>query len=170
MAKIVLCLALAVTMVVAAQARWIPDADAFAAVKEETYTQPGRLVTSESYGSTDVVQGDTYQSMPYHYDRMQEETPAMTNSFSDAFATEAYSNSFPTDNSFSTETNYVNPSQGVSYNYAVHRPNPDYDQGLSVRSAGTGATGGEPGKAASFTLEGNTEKTESVEWTESSDP
>ena len=180
MAKVVLCLVLAVTMVVAAHARRIPNPDD-AGVRYQTSNLPGRLVSSEpygsSYGSTEVLQGDNYQSLAYdeppkgyEYDRMQEDTSTMTNSFSDSFATDTFPSSFPSDASFSTETNFVNPSQGVSYNYAADNTNKGYDEGMSRRSAGFGATGGGAGQGASFTLEGNTEKTDSVVWTESSEP
>lgn len=178
MAKVVLCLVLAVTMVVAAHARRIPNPDD-AGVRYQTSNLPGRLVSSEpygsSYGSTEVLQGDNYQSLAYdqppkgyEYDRMQEDTSTMTNSFSDSFATETFPNSF-SDASFSTD-------QGVSYNYAAdstskgYDENKGYDEGVSKRSAGFGATGGGAGQGASFTLEGNTEKTDSVVWTESSEP
>lgn len=180
MAKVVLCLVLAVTMAVAAHARLIPNPDDDAG-RHQTSNVPGRLVSSErygsSYGSTEMLQGDNYQSLPYdepskgyEYDRMQEDTSTMTNSFSDSFATDTFPSSFPSDASFSTESNFVNPTQGVSYNYAAGNTNEGYDKGMSRRSAGFGATRGGAGQGASFTLEGNTEKTDSVVWTESSEP
>lgn len=181
MAKIVLCLVLVVTMVVAAHARvLLSGSDGFPEVRYQTATG-GRLVRSESFGSTEAVERDNYQTDAYDFNnRMQEDTSLMTNSFSDSFPTETFPNSFAADdNSFATETNnFVNPGQGVSYNYATDTTATDkYEEGIEARrSAGIGgatrgdtrgATGGGDGKAASFTLEGNTEKTDSVVWTES---
>ena len=167
MAKIVLCLVLVVTMVVAAHARLVRNADGFPEARFQNLNGPGRLISSESFGSTEAVQGDNYQASLYDFDRMQEDTTTMTNSYSDSFATETLPSSSFADDSFSTETNnYVNPAQGVSYNYASETVS-QYEEGLKIRSHGAGSTEGGAEKAASFTLEGNTEKTDSVVWTES---
>jgi hypothetical protein len=168
--KIVLCLVLVVTMVVAAHARLISGSGGFPEVRYQTATG-GRLI-SGSFGSTEAVEGDNDQTKAYDFsdfNRMQEDTSTMTNSFSDSFPTETFPNFAAADDSFATETNnYVNPGQGVSYNYATDTTATDnYDKGIDARrSAGIrGATGGGDGKAASFTLD--TEKTDSVVWTES---
>lgn len=175
MAKVVFFLVLAVTMVSAAHSRWIPNPDGDAVARYQVSHKQGRLVNSGAYetsfGSTEV-QPDNYQTSLYdqpsrggefgQFDRLQE-VDTTANSFSDAFATETFPSSLSTDPSFSTESNYVNPAQGVNYNYAAHSVHTQYDEGLARRGAGTG-------QADFFTLEGNIEKTDSAEWTESSDP